>query len=246
MPEQSILDARLAEIDRRLKVIQSGLAPATEEAPPEPEEISAERAAPPRLTQTPFPPAPDTAVTPRSSATPGSFAAPGSSAAPRSSATPVPAWPPTTSPVAGRPGRPQSAPAAPPVAPPAPPVAPAAPPAAPAGPAPADGAAGDVGEARRLVIELRELQSEHQQVLVAARRMLSTLADALAQLPQSSSASAESSAITVSAGPFAGTDALRDFKESLVALPSVREVAVREFQGDDHAVLDVRLGAAKP
>jgi hypothetical protein len=34
MPEPSILDARLAEIDRRLKTIQSGLAPAPEAAEP--------------------------------------------------------------------------------------------------------------------------------------------------------------------------------------------------------------------
>ena len=33
MPEKSILDARLAEIDRRLRTIQSGLAPTVEADP---------------------------------------------------------------------------------------------------------------------------------------------------------------------------------------------------------------------
>lgn len=50
MSEKSILDARLAEIDRRLLTIQSGLAPAAEAAP------VAEAAQPERATQAVVPP----------------------------------------------------------------------------------------------------------------------------------------------------------------------------------------------
>jgi hypothetical protein len=59
MPEPSILDARLAEIDRRLRMIQSGLEPVREarggplaESPPPPASVIARRLTPP-------PPAPD-------------------------------------------------------------------------------------------------------------------------------------------------------------------------------------------
>ena len=45
----------------------------------------------------------------------------------------------------------------------------------------------------------------------------------------------------VSAGPFASLDALRRFERTLAALPEVREVVLREYAGEDRAVLEVRL-----
>ena len=47
--------------------------------------------------------------------------------------------------------------------------------------------------------------------------------------------------MSVSAGPFASTEALRRFEESLAALPGVRQVVLREYVGDDRAVVDVHL-----
>jgi hypothetical protein len=67
MPEPSILDARLAEIDRRLRMIQSGLEPVRAaadpvaepppmaESPPSPMSLIARRSAPPRSSPPPGP-----------------------------------------------------------------------------------------------------------------------------------------------------------------------------------------------
>jgi hypothetical protein len=47
--------------------------------------------------------------------------------------------------------------------------------------------------------------------------------------------------VSVSTGPFAGTDALRRFERSLQALPEVRSATVREYEGADRAIVDVHL-----
>jgi hypothetical protein len=46
---------------------------------------------------------------------------------------------------------------------------------------------------------------------------------------------------TVSAGPFASTEALRQFEQAVSALRGVREVTVRGYQGADRAIIEVRL-----
>jgi hypothetical protein len=48
-------------------------------------------------------------------------------------------------------------------------------------------------------------------------------------------------AVTVSAGPFSGTPALRDFERALSELPGVRGVSLRGYDTDDRAVWDVEL-----
>jgi hypothetical protein len=130
MPDKSTLDAHLAEIDRRLRTIQSGLAP-TE---------------------------------------------------------PVPVVPPEAAPV------PQRLSDAPPER-----------------------------QALELVAELRALVDAHERLLASTR-----------------------SSVSVSVGPFAGTEALRHFEGSLRALPEVRDVAVREFEGSDRAIIDVLLAEPTP
>jgi hypothetical protein len=47
--------------------------------------------------------------------------------------------------------------------------------------------------------------------------------------------------ITISAGPFDTLEALREFEVRLSALNGVGEVTVRGYEGDDRAVIDVRL-----
>ena len=47
--------------------------------------------------------------------------------------------------------------------------------------------------------------------------------------------------VSVSAGPFDGTGALRRFERSLQALPEVRSATVREYEGADRAIVDVHL-----
>jgi hypothetical protein len=151
MPEKSILDARLAEIDRRLRTIQSGLAPAVE---------------------------PDPAQSPSM----------------------APVVPPEAAPVPKR-----------------------------LSDAPPD------RQAAELVAELRALVDAHERLLASARDRLEGRAPAAAE-----------SWVSVSAGPFAGTDALRRFEGSLRALPVVREVVVREFEGENRAIIDVHLAEPTP
>jgi hypothetical protein len=85
-------------------------------------------------------------------------------------------------------------------------------------------------QAADLVAELRALVDAHQRLLASARERLEGRPPAAAE-----------SWVSVSAGPFAGTEALRRFEESLRALPEVRDVVVREFEGEDRAVFDVHL-----
>jgi hypothetical protein len=169
MSEPSILDARLAEIDQRLRSIQSGLAPASEPplVPPE--------AAPAPTRLSPPPPRPsDRSGVPE----PAGVA---ESRTPVESRTPAESSPP-------------------------------------------EGAA--------LVAGVEEIIDAHEKLLASARDLLRTYSDALA------------GPVGVSAGPFEDTAALKRFERSLAALPEVREVVVREYEGEDRAIVDVHLFGA--
>jgi hypothetical protein len=52
--------------------------------------------------------------------------------------------------------------------------------------------------------------------------------------------------LVISAGPFTGTGGLRAFERALSVMPGVREVIVREYAGEDQAIIDVRLGDPTP
>jgi hypothetical protein len=52
--------------------------------------------------------------------------------------------------------------------------------------------------------------------------------------------------LVITAGPFTGTDGLRAFERALSVIPGVREVIVREYAGEDRAIVDVRLGDPTP
>jgi len=139
MTEKSILDARLAEIDRRLRTIQSGLAPATQ-----------------------------------------------AEAEPRD---PEPVVPPEAAPVPKR--------------------------------------LSDASAAADLIAQLRTLVEAHERLLARATAP-----------PEQT--------VGVSAGPFANTEALRRFEQSLWALPDVRAVTVREYEGADRVIVDVHLAPPTP
>jgi hypothetical protein len=141
MPEKSMLDARLAEIDRRLRTIQSGLEPADDAAQ-----------------------APQALVIPPDAA-----------------------------------------------------------------PVPKRLSAQD-RQVSDLVARLAALV-EAQERLLASTRDLTHRSDQAAGGPS----------VSVSAGPFDGTDALRRFERSLQALPEVRSATVREYEGADRAIVDVHL-----
>jgi hypothetical protein len=151
-PEISILDARLAEIDRRLSSIQTGLA----------DDISVQRQKKP--------------------------------------------------PVAELPAR----------------VEVAAPPPAPEG-------------AREVLDEIRALADAQELVLRSTRELLSAYERVLAQLPPAAPDAAAVREFSVSAGPFPSTEALRGFERTLSGIPEVREVAVRGYEGEDRAIVDVHL-----
>jgi hypothetical protein len=141
MPEKSMLDARLAEIDRRLRTIQSGLEPAADAAQ-----------------------APQAPVIPPDAA-----------------------------------------------------------------PAPKRLSAQD-RQLSDLVARLAALV-EAQERLLASTRDLTHRSDPAGPRPS----------VSVSAGPFDGTDALRRFERSLQALPGVHSATVREYEGADRAIVDVHL-----
>jgi hypothetical protein len=161
MPEPSILDARLAEIDRRLRMIQSGLEPV-----PDAEVGLGLGGGPAPLEPAPLPPAPSLRTAP----------------------------PP----------------------PPPPPVPPRV----------AD------PEIAMLAARLHELTAAQERLLAATQDLLVEHADVLSRVAPM---------VGVSAGPFTDTDALQDFKRAVAKLPQVRDVAVREYAGNERAVLDVHL-----
>jgi hypothetical protein len=156
MPEKSILDARLAEIDRRLRTIQDGLEPAAHAASTVPEPpvfpvIHAERTAQ------------------------------------------APVIPPEAAPVPKR-------------------LSP------------------EDRQVSELVARLTALVEAQERLLASARDMTDRRDPAPGALT-----------VSVSAGPFAGTEALRRFEQALMALPEVRSATVREYEGADRAIVDVHL-----
>jgi hypothetical protein len=48
--------------------------------------------------------------------------------------------------------------------------------------------------------------------------------------------------VTLSVGPFDSLDGVHAFQRAVAALPGVRETTLRGFEGEDRAIIDVRLG----
>jgi hypothetical protein len=159
MADKSILDARLAEIDRRLRTIQSGLEPAAQAA-------RAQREPPVVLVP------PDGA--------------------------PAPVVPPDAAPVPKR-------------------------------------LTGEVGALEDVVVRLTALADAHERLLASAR-----------ELTERRQPTDAGGSVSVSAGPFASTEALRRFERALHTLPEVRSAAVREYEGANRAILDVHLVEPTP
>ncbi len=77
-------------------------------------------------------------------------------------------------------------------------------------------------------------------MLRSTRELLSAYERVLAQLPPAADTVAVRE-FSVSAGPFSSTEALRGFERTLSGIPEVREVAVRGYEGEDRAIVDVHL-----
>jgi hypothetical protein len=207
-PQISILDARLAEIDRRLRTIQTGLV--TDAAAP--------AGAAARVTAAPGPaPAP----------APGPAPGP-APAAP--AAAPSPTLPPAADPASELPPR----------------VAVPEPGSSAAGLRAVVPPAGDQSLAEAIG-ELHELAVAHENLFGSMRVLLSDYGRALAEARSAPAAAAggeDVRSLTVTAGPFTGTEAVRGFEEALAALPGVREVELRGYEGGNRAIVDVHLSAA--
>jgi hypothetical protein len=195
-PQISILDARLAEIDRRLRTIQTGLV--TDAAAP--------AGAAARVTAAPAP----------------------APAAP--APAPSPTLPPAADPASELPPR----------------VAVPEPGSSAAGLRAVVPPAGDQSLAEAIG-ELHELAVAHENLLGSMRVLLSDYGRALAEARSAPAAAAggeDVRSLTVTAGPFTGTEAVRGFEEALAALPGVREVELRGYEGGNRAIVDVHLSAA--
>ena len=77
----------------------------------------------------------------------------------------------------------------------------------------------------RLLASMREVLDGYERVLAPAARPRPVPA----------------AGVTMSAGPFASIEALREFEAALSHVRGVREVVVRGYEGTDRAILDVRL-----
>jgi hypothetical protein len=87
---------------------------------------------------------------------------------------------------------------------------------------------------------MRDLIELHERLLASMRALLGAYETALSGL----STQGEHPAVrefAVVAGPFASTESLRKFERTLAAIPDVREVAIRGYEGEDRAIVDVRL-----
>jgi hypothetical protein len=76
--------------------------------------------------------------------------------------------------------------------------------------------------------------------------LLSAMADAVASLKRALAESPSPAApaeLTVSAGPFSSIEALRAFEQDLAGLPNVHHVEVRGYEGEDRALIEVRLSS---
>ncbi|HTP19136.1 MAG TPA: hypothetical protein VMJ65_05995 [Solirubrobacteraceae bacterium] len=139
---------------------------------------------------------------------------------------------PTRDPAAALPDPPAPAPPPPPPPPPLPdpppPPSVPEPPPPPPPPQPALDAASQIQAltelSERLVASMRELLDGYERILAPKPR------------PR-----AEPPGVTLSAGPFASIEALREFEAALLQVRGVREVTVRGYEGTDRAILDVRL-----
>ena len=215
------LDARLAEIDRRLWEIQAEVAP---------ERI-------PRETRPP-------------AAGPASAAEPTAESEPTAEAGQQPHG--RTGPLAAllqraRERSLQPPPPPPPVAEPPPPAAPPEPP-----PPPPPDPAAQIQELAtihdRLLVSLRELLDVYERVLDQAPRReliepaLPSEPSVPGPVPERADPGAASRQVTLSAGPFASIEALREFEQGLLAMAGVEEVHVRAYEGENRVILEVSLG----
>jgi hypothetical protein len=99
------------------------------------------------------------------------------------------------------------------------------------GPADAHSEPEPAPEVAALARQVQSLTEAQAKLIAAGERLLETF----------ERRAAGPDVVTMSAGPFEGTDAVREFERTLAELPGVGCVAVRGYEGADRAILDVEL-----
>ena len=85
----------------------------------------------------------------------------------------------------------------------------------------------------RLLASMRELLAGYERVLVGRAAQPAARGPARRRPDRPD--------VTLSAAPFPSLEALREFERAVADLPAVREVAVQGYEGNDHAIIKVRL-----
>jgi hypothetical protein len=91
------------------------------------------------------------------------------------------------------------------------------------------------------IVALTEVQAK---ILCSMRDLLDACQSVPTEMSRSASTPGRFGAVgelNLSAGPFASIEAVRAFERALAAIPGVWEVAVRGYEGEDRANIDVRL-----
>jgi hypothetical protein len=118
---------------------------------------------------------------------------------------------------------------------PAEPVEPAEPP-----------ARGQSYESSALVAQLRAMSEQQARLIVAIEALLELRESQIRDSPSAARPAATGNELSLSAGPFAGTEALHAFEHALADLPGVRQVEVRGYEGVDQAVFAIELDRESP
>jgi hypothetical protein len=90
----------------------------------------------------------------------------------------------------------------------------------------------------RLATQIEELTELNANLLSSMIEVLAGFQRALAQMQR------REGELSVSAGPFASLEAVRAFGRELAGMPGVKAVDVRGYEGEDRAVIDVRVSTS--
>jgi hypothetical protein len=101
-------------------------------------------------------------------------------------------------------------------------------------------------ESSALVVQLRAMSELQARLIVAIEELLELCESQIRDSPGAAPPSATGNELSLSAGPFAGTEALRAFEHALAELPGVRQVDVRGYEGVDQAVFVIELDRESP
>ncbi len=105
---------------------------------------------------------------------------------------------------------------------------------------------GAPAEPSALVGQLRAMSELQARLMLAIEELLDLCESQIREAPRAAPPSPSANELSLSAGPFAGTEAVRAFERELAELPSVRHVEVRGYEGVDHAVFVIELERESP